>query len=42
MALFGPAGEAEDQPVAMAQPLEAALLTLVTRRYGVIFVDTDV
>jgi hypothetical protein len=42
VALFGPAGERDDWPEPTTAPLDAAVQTEVTRRYGVIFLDTDV
>lgn len=42
LALFGPPGEPEDRPVTATQPLDAALQSQVTRRYGIVFLGTDV
>ncbi len=42
VALFGPAGKGDDWPEPATAPVDAALQTEVTRRYGVTFLDTDV
>jgi hypothetical protein len=42
VALFGPAGQSEDHPDAATQPVDPALQADVTRRYGIVFLDTDV
>jgi hypothetical protein len=42
VALFGPAGQSEDHPEAATQPVDPALQADVTRRYGIVFLDTDV
>ncbi len=41
VALFGPAGQSEDHPEATTR-LDPALQAGVTRRYGIVFLDTDV
>jgi hypothetical protein len=42
LALFGPAGEQDDQPDATSQPVDPTLQAQVTRHYGIVFLDTDV
>jgi hypothetical protein len=42
VALFGPAGQSETHPEAATQPLDPALQADVTRRSGIVFLDTDV
>ncbi len=42
VALFGPAGQSEDHPEAATQPMDSALQADVSRRYGIVFLDTDV
>ena len=42
VALFGPAGQRDNWPVPTAAPLDATVHAEVTRRYGVVFLDTDV
>lgn len=42
VALFGPSGQRDDWPNPSTAPLDATVRADVTRRYGVLFLDTDV